>query len=122
MPEIVLETKEGGRETLMLEGWEQGLEAEQISEVLLAQNIKYSPAKGMIETEFGMTEAIFDSWSGLTIFSGGWMQRCGEKLNLRPSETRIKAVDGGGVGLAGCMPMRIRPPGTREWQLEHVEV
>jgi hypothetical protein len=104
--EIVLEKKEGGREAFMLEGWERGLEAEQVMKVKLARNIKYSPAKGT-------TEVIFDSWIGLTIFPGRWMQRCVEKLNLRPSETRIKAVDGGGVGLAGRMPMKVRPPSTR---------
>lgn len=53
--EVVLERQEGGRGVFTLEGWEQDLTQEQISEVLAAQSIKYSPAKGIIETEYGTT-------------------------------------------------------------------
>jgi hypothetical protein len=121
-PTVVMETEAGRKEEFAVSRAGGKLTPEDLQHVLAVHNVRYSPAKGKMETEYGTAEVIFDSGSGLSIFPGEWVQRFGETLRLRPSTPRIKAGDGGGVGLAGCMPMKVRPPGTTAWMVEHVEV
>ena len=42
----------------------------------------------------------------------------GEKLNLRPANLQLRAVNGGKMGMLGTTAMRFRILGTQEW-IEH---
>jgi transposase InsO family protein len=79
-------------------------------------------ARVMIDTDYGTTSCIADSGCGPTIFPKSWLQRYGEKLGLRPSFTRLRAANGGKMGIDGTMPIKIKLPGTSHWMTHTIQV
>jgi hypothetical protein len=75
----------------------------------------YTPLRAELDTEFGSDNPILDSGCGPSIYPRSWLQRLGEHLKLRPANTRLRAANGGAMGIAGCITMKFRVPGTVEW-------